>query len=442
MINLSGDVRSLRFLYILHVKVCDDQDLLKDKYDDQFSGLLFFIGGVNMGQAPHLKTPAEILPIHADQLFNLGEDKDDFCKFIEKKMTNPKLVKSIQAVYRVLLTGKQGVVEQLCSFYDPWVNAPNARSQSPSPSPPSESSSLASLKTSNTTAATLTASARRAELSANIPFDEEGFHDVDACWDASVEAVKAMDPDLPPGWPPGAAKPDNEVAAMFNLAHMFAELNEEATKACAANIAEEELEKETHKKAEAAAILAKVKATPAAVVAVAEATKSANIVALAAYPATKKTKIAEDEATAKHVQEKAAAAVLADAELVQEKAATAAILADVEVTKAANVAAALAKAAEDEAAAKLVEEKAAAAAAANIAKAAEDEAAAKLVQVKAATAAVLADAEVTKAANVAAANIAKAAEDEAAAKLVEEKAAAAAAANIVKAAEDEAAAKL
>eukprot|EP00978_Attheya_sp_CCMP212_P012613 scaffold31537_cov28-Attheya_sp.AAC.1 len=76
MINLSGDARSLR-LYTLHVKVCDDQDLLKDEYDDQFTGLLFFIGGVDMGQAPHLKTPAEILPIPADQLFNLGEDGDD-----------------------------------------------------------------------------------------------------------------------------------------------------------------------------------------------------------------------------------------------------------------------------------------------------------------------------------------------------------------------------
>eukprot|EP00978_Attheya_sp_CCMP212_P007060 scaffold16464_cov61-Attheya_sp.AAC.1 len=283
MINLSGDARSLR-LYSLHVKVCDDQDLLKDEYDDQFSGLLFFIGGVNMGQAPHLKTPAVILPIPADQLFNLGEDGDD-------------------CLYRVLLTGKQGVVEQLCSFYDPWVNAPNERS----PSPPSESSSLASLKTSNTAAATLTASARRAELSAGItndlPFDEEGFHDVDAFWDASVEAVKAMHPDLPPGWPVGAAKPDDEVA-------------------------------------------------------VAEATKSANILALAAFVAAKKTKAAEDEAAAK---------------LVQEKAATSAILTDAEVTKAANGAAALAKAAEDEAAAKLVQEKAAAAAAANISKAAEDD---------------------------------------------------------------------
>ena len=54
MINLSGDARMLR-VYRLHVKVCDDEDLLKDEYDDQFSGLLFFIGGVNMGQAPHLK---------------------------------------------------------------------------------------------------------------------------------------------------------------------------------------------------------------------------------------------------------------------------------------------------------------------------------------------------------------------------------------------------
>eukprot|EP00978_Attheya_sp_CCMP212_P031092 scaffold116301_cov87-Attheya_sp.AAC.1 len=93
-------------------------------------------------------------------------------------MTNPKLVKNIQAVYRVLLTGKQGVVEQLCSWYDPCVKAPNARS--PSPSPPSESSSLASLNTSNSAAATLTKSARLAELSINIPFDEEGLPDLDA----------------------------------------------------------------------------------------------------------------------------------------------------------------------------------------------------------------------------------------------------------------------
>eukprot|EP00972_Heterocapsa_arctica_P009527 1404988-Heterocapsa_arctica.AAC.1 len=112
-----------------------------------------------------------------------------------------------------------------------------------------------------------------------------------------------MNNDLPPGWPAGFAKPDDEAHAAFNLAHRAAELNEEATKACAA------------------------------VAAVAEATKAANIAALHAYAATKKTKIAEDEATAKHVQEKAAAAVLADAE----------------VTQAANIA----KAAEDEAAAKL-----------------------------------------------------------------------------------------
>eukprot|EP00978_Attheya_sp_CCMP212_P023668 scaffold72971_cov105-Attheya_sp.AAC.1 len=84
MINLSGDARLLR-VYRLHVKVCDDEDLQKDEYDDQFSGLLFFIGGINMGQAPHLKTPAEILPIPAHQQFNLGEDGDDCCKFIEKK---------------------------------------------------------------------------------------------------------------------------------------------------------------------------------------------------------------------------------------------------------------------------------------------------------------------------------------------------------------------
>eukprot|EP00978_Attheya_sp_CCMP212_P043641 scaffold288203_cov32-Attheya_sp.AAC.1 len=373
MINLSGEARSLR-LYSLHVKVCDDEDLQKDEYDDQFSGLLFFIDGVNMGQATHLKTPAEILPIHADQLFNLGEDGDDCCKFIEKKTRNPKLVKSIQTVYRVLLTGKEGVAEQLFSPYNPWVQASPSRS----PSPPSESSSLASLKTSNTAAATLTTSARRAKLSAeitnNIPFDEEGFPDVDAFWDASVEA---MDNSLPPGWPAGAAKPDDEVAAMYNLAHRSAELNEAATKAGAANIAKEELEKATHKKAEAAAILAKVKATPAAVVAVAEATKSANIAALAAYAATKKTKIAEDEATAKLVQEKAAAAVLADAEVT--KAANIAKAAEDEAAaKLRSPRKALAKAAEDEAAAKLVQEKAAAAAAANIAKAAEDEAAAKL----------------------------------------------------------------
>eukprot|EP00978_Attheya_sp_CCMP212_P033959 scaffold139951_cov63-Attheya_sp.AAC.1 len=405
MINLRGNARSLT-LYRLHVKVCDDEDLQKDEYDDQFSGLLFFIGGVNMGQAPHLKTHAEILPIHADQLFNLGEDGDDCCKFIEKKTRNPKLVKSIQAVYRVLLTGKEGVVEQLFSPYNLWVQASPSPSPSPLPlpSPTLESSSLASLKTSNNAAATLTTSARPAQLSAEItnkiPFDGEGFPNLNAFWDKSV--ALAMDPSLPPGWPE---------------------------------------EKATHKKADAAAILAEVKATPAAVVADAEATKSTNIAALAAYAATKKTKIAEDVATAKHVQEKAAAAVLADAEvtkaaniakaaedeaavkLVQEKAATAAILADAEVTKAANVAAALAKAAEDEAAAKLP---------------AEDEATAKLVQEKAAAAAVLADEKATSTA--ANADV----------KLVEEKAALAAeettkalAANVAeKLAVDEAAAKV
>eukprot|EP00978_Attheya_sp_CCMP212_P018167 scaffold49399_cov62-Attheya_sp.AAC.1 len=476
MINLSGDARSLR-VYRLHVKVCDDEDLLKDKYDDQFSGLLFFIGGINMGQAPHLKTPIEILPIHADQLFNLGEDGDECCKVIENKRTNPKLVKNIQAVYRVLLTAKQGVVQELCSWYDPssFVQVPNP------PSPPSKSSSLASLKTSNTAAAPLTASARRAMLSAeittNISLDAEGLPDLDDFWKASALAVKGMYNDLPPGWPACGAKPDDEAHAAYNLAHRAAELNEAATKACAANIAEEELQKETHKKADVAAILAEVKATPVAVVADAEATKSANIAALAAYAATEKTKIAEDEANARHVQEKATAPVLSDAEvtkaaedeaaakLIQEKAA-AAVLADAEVTKAANIA----KAAEDEAAAKLVQEKAAAAAAAaklvqekaaaavtkaaNIAKTAEDHeaaaklvqekaaaaaaaaklvqekaaaavAAAKLVQEKAATAAVLADAEVIKVANIAAA-LAKAAEDEAPAKLGQEKAAGAA----------------
>eukprot|EP00978_Attheya_sp_CCMP212_P032947 scaffold130700_cov68-Attheya_sp.AAC.2 len=169
------------------------------------------------------------------------------------------------------------------------------------------------------------------------------------------------------------------------------------------------------------------------------------------------TLAAEDEATAKLVQERAAiaAVLLVDAEvtkatniaalaedeaaaskLVQERAAAG--LADVDVTKAANIAA-LAKAAEYQAAAKLVQEKAAASSgladaaevtkAANVAvlaKAAEDEAAAKLVlQEKAAAAAGLADAaEVANAANIAV--LAKAAEDEAAAKLVQEKAAAAA----------------
>eukprot|EP00978_Attheya_sp_CCMP212_P003026 scaffold6199_cov77-Attheya_sp.AAC.1 len=122
MINLKGDARLLR-LYRRHIKVCDDEDLQKDEYDDQFSGLLFFIGGVNMGQALYLKTAVEILPLHADQLFNIGEDGDGCCQFIEKTSRNPKLVKSIQAVYRVLLTGKQGVVEQLVSPYNLWVPA-------------------------------------------------------------------------------------------------------------------------------------------------------------------------------------------------------------------------------------------------------------------------------------------------------------------------------
>eukprot|EP00978_Attheya_sp_CCMP212_P003826 scaffold8118_cov67-Attheya_sp.AAC.1 len=384
-----------------------------------------------MGQALHLKTAVEILPLHADQLFNVGEDGDhDCCKFIEKTLRNPKLVKSIQAVYRVLLTGKQGVVEQLVSPYNLWVPA----SPSPSPSPTSESSALASLETSNTAAATLTTSARRAQLSSkitnNIPFDGEGLEDVDAFWDKSV--ALAMDPSLPSArWPEGGAKPDDEVAAMYNLVHRSAELNEAANKAAteAANIAEEDkitaffaLERATHAKKQAtAAILAEVKTTPTAVLADAEVTKSANIVALAAYAATKKTKIAEDEAAAKHVTKAANIAKAAEdeaaAKLVQEKAATAAILADAEVTKAANVAAALTnKAAEDEAAAKLVQEKTAAAAVlADEEATTAANAAAKLVEEKAA----LAAEETTKA--LAAKNVAeKLAVDEAAAKVMEE----------------------
>eukprot|EP00978_Attheya_sp_CCMP212_P015617 scaffold40237_cov33-Attheya_sp.AAC.1 len=261
-----------------------------------------------------------------------------------------------------------------------------------------------------------------------------------------------MNPHLPPGWPVGAAKPEDEVAAMFNLAHRSAELNEEATKACAANIAEEELEKETHQKAEAAAILAKVKATPAAVVAVAEATKSA-------YAATKKTKIAERMrpllSMFKRQQQqlywlgltanKAAAAAAANiakaaedeatAKLVQEKTAAAAVLADADaevINVATNIAAALAKAAEDEAADTLVQEKAAAAAVLADARETKlayftaiatlagtrDDVFAKFVQDKAAAEA--AEDDATQAANIAPEEVTKAVEDKTAARLLEE----------------------
>eukprot|EP00978_Attheya_sp_CCMP212_P032439 scaffold126575_cov67-Attheya_sp.AAC.7 len=285
MKNLKGNARSLR-IYREHVKECYDEVFLKDEYDDQFSGLLFFIGGHIQGQASHFKTRIEPLPIHADQLFNVGEDGDNCCCKMEINATHPKFVKSIEAIYKAIITEENGGLRQLVSPYNLSV--------SEVPLPPSLRSEL------------VTATARKAEraqLSAkitNILFDGEGLQDLNAFWDKST--------------------PDAEVAAMYNLVNMSAELNEAATE-------------ETNAAEAAAAVLAD-----------AEVTKSAsNIAALAAEAATKKTKIAEDEAAAKHVQEKAAAA---------------AILADAEVTKAADIA----KAAEDEATAKLVQEKAAAAA--------------------------------------------------------------------------------
>eukprot|EP00978_Attheya_sp_CCMP212_P025103 scaffold80177_cov34-Attheya_sp.AAC.1 len=55
--NLKGaaDTRSLR-IYRGKVKLCDDEVSQTDEYDDQFSGLLLYIGGFNLGQASHIKT--------------------------------------------------------------------------------------------------------------------------------------------------------------------------------------------------------------------------------------------------------------------------------------------------------------------------------------------------------------------------------------------------
>jgi hypothetical protein len=48
--------------YREHVKVCNDEVFLTDERDGQFSGLLFFMGGVNMGQSSCIKTRTD--PAH------------------------------------------------------------------------------------------------------------------------------------------------------------------------------------------------------------------------------------------------------------------------------------------------------------------------------------------------------------------------------------------
>eukprot|EP00978_Attheya_sp_CCMP212_P038337 scaffold189039_cov70-Attheya_sp.AAC.1 len=122
----------------------------------------------------------------------------------------------------------------------------------------------------------------------------------------------------------------------------------------------------------------------------------------------------------------------AAAKLVQEKTAAAAVLADAEVIKVANIAAALAKAAEDEADDKLVQEKAAASAVLADARETKlayftaiatlagtsDDVFAKFVQDKAAAEA--AEDEATQAANIAPEEVTKAVEDKTAARLLEE----------------------
>eukprot|EP00978_Attheya_sp_CCMP212_P039611 scaffold207578_cov67-Attheya_sp.AAC.1 len=324
MNNLKGtNARSLR-IYRKHVKVCNDEVSLTDEYDDQFTGLLFFIGShiMVMGQASHIKTPKETLPIHADQLFNVGE-------------TETTAV-SIEAIYKVIITEEKIGLGQLVSPYN--LSLPVA---SVPPSPALESSAIA---------AASKRLARRAPLSSeiqNIPIDGEGFEDVNAFWqDLTAQDSSAS------GWPVGADPPDSEVHTVYNLVTMSAELAEAATKATKA--AEDE----------AAAKLAQEKAAAAAVLADAEVTKAANIAALAAEAATKGTKAAENEAAAK---------------LAQEKAATAAVLADAEVTKAANIVALAAEAATNATNATNATK------ATKATKAAEDETAAKLAQEKAAT---------------------------------------------------------
>eukprot|EP00978_Attheya_sp_CCMP212_P025104 scaffold80177_cov34-Attheya_sp.AAC.2 len=132
-----------------------------------------------------------------------------------KNATHPKLIKSIEAVYKLLITEKEGVIGELVSPY----NLPTPGSVPPSPA--SESSATSATK-------------RRAQLSAglkNVIIDEQGFEDVTAFWNKSVDPAfeEHQSPNL--GWPEGELKTRSEVHTWFNLITMSDELNKAADKA-------------------------------------------------------------------------------------------------------------------------------------------------------------------------------------------------------------------
>ena len=176
-LRASADAMCLR-KYQDHVIVCDDEVFLTDEYDDEFSGLMFFMGGINMGQASHIKSHFEpALPINAYHLFNMGDMGEDgeadncCCHKIEKNETYPSLVKSIEAVYKLSFSENNGVVGQPVSPYNI-----------------SESVQSSSAMGSSATA-------RRAELSSKIkkrhPDDKDGFEDMTLFWN-DVESTKSI----------------------------------------------------------------------------------------------------------------------------------------------------------------------------------------------------------------------------------------------------------
>ena len=194
--NLKGDPRSLR-IYRGKVKLCDDEVSQTDDYDDQFSGLLLYVGGYNLGQASHIKTKLERIPTSADELFNLGKNDDNCCGKMGKNATHPKLIKSIEAVYKLLLTEKDGVLGKLDCPYNVSspVSVPPQFTTELEPIPVDEERKSPAMSSS--------ATARRAQLSAglkNVQTDDQGFEDLSAFWDEGVKPAfeEKLSPQLSP----------------------------------------------------------------------------------------------------------------------------------------------------------------------------------------------------------------------------------------------------
>ena len=151
--------------YMAHVDICDDK-FLTDEYDCEFSGLLFFMGGLNMGLASHitaLKEPS--LPINSYYLFNLEKGEESCCRKMRKDETHPTLVKRIDAVYKLCVEVKNGVVQQLVSPYD-----------------------ISESKQSSTAVGSNKAKLPE-KINDNIPIDKMGFEDLNSFW--TVEKRKA-----------------------------------------------------------------------------------------------------------------------------------------------------------------------------------------------------------------------------------------------------------